>query len=225
MTHCRSLKLVSRSSAMSGSATFTIVMSSSNMNVARQTASRVHHLRAMSREVTQPRFPARHTCPVMTADARETPGDSGEHAGLAHVATASFLASRVAPSGGFAIALAGGVALARAAQTAGARVGYGASLAAMAQTVAVMGPARIGIPLTQALSAPMLGRLHARGTGVRSQFAACAAIRLVHELVGTAFYIWIILGGLDVYAGTYDALAGRLPFLGSGQTAALLATL
>ncbi len=29
---------------MSGSATFTIVMSSSSMNVPRQTASRVHHL-------------------------------------------------------------------------------------------------------------------------------------------------------------------------------------
>jgi hypothetical protein len=161
----------------------------------------------------------------MTGDTRELPVDPGDHAGLAHVATASFLASRVAPSGGFAIALAGGVALARAAQTAGARVGYGASLAAMAQTVAVMGPARIGIPLTQAVSAPMLGRLHARGAGMRSQFVACSAIRLVDQLVATAFYIWIILGGLEVYAGTYDALAGRLPLLGSGETAALLATL
>ena len=33
---------------MSGSATFTIVMSSSSMNVARQTASRVHHLRSIA---------------------------------------------------------------------------------------------------------------------------------------------------------------------------------
>ena len=34
---------------MSGSATFTIVMSSSSMNVARQTASKVHHLRSIVR--------------------------------------------------------------------------------------------------------------------------------------------------------------------------------
>src|SRR3954451_24104911 len=42
MTHCRSLKLVFRSLAMSGSATFTTVMSSSSMNVATQTAASVH---------------------------------------------------------------------------------------------------------------------------------------------------------------------------------------
>ena len=47
MTHCTSLKLASSSPEMSGSATFTIVMSSSSMNVARQTASRVHHLRSI----------------------------------------------------------------------------------------------------------------------------------------------------------------------------------
>jgi hypothetical protein len=152
------------------------------------------------------------------------PASPAERAGLAHVATASFLASRVVPTGGFAVALAGGVALARAAQTAGARTGYGASLAAMLQTIAVMGPARIGIPLTQALSAPLLGRLHARRAGVAVQFAVCAGIRLADQLVATAFYIWIILGGLDVYAGTYDALFGRLPGP-AGATAALLATL
>src|SRR3954469_463444 len=42
MTHCRSEKLVFRSLEMSGSATFTTVMSSSSMNVATQTAARVH---------------------------------------------------------------------------------------------------------------------------------------------------------------------------------------
>src|SRR3954464_4208432 len=41
-THCSSLKLVLRSLAMSGSATFTTVMSSSSMNVATQTAPSVH---------------------------------------------------------------------------------------------------------------------------------------------------------------------------------------
>src|SRR4051794_11504726 len=42
MTHCRSEKLVLRSLAMSGSATFTTVISSSSMNVATQTAASVH---------------------------------------------------------------------------------------------------------------------------------------------------------------------------------------
>ena len=42
MTHCRSEKLECRSFAMSGSATFTTVMSSSSMNVATQTAPSVH---------------------------------------------------------------------------------------------------------------------------------------------------------------------------------------
>ena len=45
----------------------------------------------------------------------------------------------------------------------GARTGYGTALAAMLQTVAVMGPARINAPLTQAITAPMMGRLQARG--------------------------------------------------------------
>src|SRR3954467_11119404 len=41
-THCSSEKLECRSLAMSGSATFTTVMSSSSMNVATQTAASVH---------------------------------------------------------------------------------------------------------------------------------------------------------------------------------------
>jgi hypothetical protein len=87
-----------------------------------------------------------------------------EAAGLAHVATVSFLASRAAPSIGFWVALAGGVALARAAQRDGVRVGYGASAAATLQTVALIGPARFSVPLTQALSAPLIGALEARST-------------------------------------------------------------
>lgn len=148
-----------------------------------------------------------------------------EQAGLTHVATASFLASRAAPTGGFAVALAGGLALARVAQRSRLRMGYGASLAALLQTVAVMGPARIGVPLTQAISAPLLGRLQALRAGFAAQYATCAGVRLADQLMATAFYIWIILGGLDVYAGTYDTLLGDLPGLPSGPTAALLATL
>jgi hypothetical protein len=130
--------------------------------------------------------------------------------GPAHVAVVSFLAARAAPTGGFWIALAGGVALARVAERRGARLGFGASAAAMLETVAIIGPARFGIPLTQAATAPMLGRLEARGWRPLAQILACAAIRLLHNATTTAFFIWVITGGLDAYAGTYDAIGRRL---------------
>src|SRR5437588_7259710 len=104
-----------------------------------------------------------------------------EPSGLAHVATVSFLASRASPSAGFWIALAGGVALARTSEQRGGRWGYGAALAAMLETVAVMGPARFSVPLTQALTAPLLGTLAARRVSLLGQIAACAAIRLVQN--------------------------------------------
>lgn len=132
--------------------------------------------------------------------------------GLAFVATVSFLASRAAPTAGFVVALAGGTAMARAGQRLGARRGYGASIGAMLESVAIMGPARFGVPLTQAATAPMVGRLEARGVSPVLQGLACAAIRLLHNTVSTAFFIWVILGGLDAYAGAYDALAlGLVP--------------
>jgi hypothetical protein len=130
--------------------------------------------------------------------------------GPAHVAVVSFLAARAAPTGGFWIALAGGVALARVAERRGARLGFGASAAAMLETVAIIGPARLGVPLTQAISAPILGRLHARGVGFWPQFFACATVRLLHNAATTAFFIWVITGGLDAYAGTYDAIGRRV---------------
>jgi hypothetical protein len=142
--------------------------------------------------------------------------------GPAHVATVSFLASRAAPTGGFWIALAGGVALARVSQRLGARQGFGASLAAMLETVAIMGPARFAVPLTQAITAPLLGRLEARGTPLPLQLLACSAIRLLHNTATTAFFIWVITGGLDAYAGTYDALAGRVGLEVNTTTALLL---
>jgi hypothetical protein len=132
-----------------------------------------------------------------------------EAAGPAHVGVVSFLAARAAPTGGFWIALAGGVALARVAERRGARLGFGASAAAMLETVAIIGPARFGVPLTQALTAPILGRLHARGVGFWPQLAACALVRLLHNTATTAFFIWVIAGGLDAYAGTYDAVGRR----------------
>ena len=133
-------------------------------------------------------------------------------AGPAHVATVSFLASRAVPSGGFWVALAGGTALARVAQRRGAREGYGASAAATIETVAIMGPARFGVPFTQALSAPLLGSMEARGVGAVGQFLACAAIRVLSNAAGAAFFIWVIAGGLDAYAGSYDAVAERVGF-------------
>jgi hypothetical protein len=136
-----------------------------------------------------------------------TPNDA---VGPAHVGVVSFLAARAAPTGGFWIALAGGVALARVAERRGARLGFGASAAAMLETVAIIGPARFGVPLTQALTAPMLGRLHARRVGFWPQLAGCALVRLIHNAATTAFFIWVIAGGLDAYAGTYDAIGRRV---------------
>ena len=142
--------------------------------------------------------------------------------GPAHVAVVSFLAARAAPTGGFWIALAGGVSLARVAERQGARLGFGASAAAMLETVAIIGPARLGVPLTQAVSAPILGRLHARGVGFWPQLFACATVRLLHNAATTAFFIWVITGGLDAYAGTYDAIGRRVGIeVGSADALAL----
>ena len=149
--------------------------------------------------------------------------DAAAQAGLAHVGAASFLASRVVPTGGYAVALAGGVALARAAQLAGMRIGYGASVAAMLQSIAVLGPSRVSVPLTQALSAPLLGRLHVRGAHLATQIGACAAIRASDQTLFTLFYIWLV-GGVQAYAATYDVVAGRIPGVPGGTSAALVAT-
>ncbi|HEX2413744.1 MAG TPA: hypothetical protein VHJ37_00880 [Thermoleophilaceae bacterium] len=144
--------------------------------------------------------------------------------GPAHVAVVSFLAARAAPTGGFWIALAGGVALARVAQRRGARAGFGSSVAAMLETVAIIGPARFGIPFTQAVTAPLLGRLEARGWSLAPQILTCGVLRLIHNTATTAFFIWVITGGLDAYAGTYDALGRRLGIdVGTADALALTA--
>ncbi len=144
--------------------------------------------------------------------------------GFAHVATVSFLASRVSPSGAFVLALAGGIAVARAAAVYGWRIGYGASLAAMLQTTVLMGPARFNGPLTQAMTAPLLGYLYSRGTSLGLQLVACLAIRLTHYAVLLAAFVWIILGGLDAFTGSYEALTGWLGFLPQGTSGALIVT-
>lgn len=143
--------------------------------------------------------------------------------GLAHVAAVSFLAARAAPSGGFWVSLAGGVALARAGQRLGMRRGYGASLAAMLQSVAIIGPARLGVPLTQAISAPLLGRMEAHGQGTLAQVLVCAVIRMLQNALGTAFFVGIVTG-LDAYAASYDRLLAGPLSLPTGSTPALVAT-
>jgi hypothetical protein len=141
------------------------------------------------------------------------------------VAAVSFLASRLVPTGQFWVGLAGGIALARAAATHGLRAGYGASMAAMLETVALIGPARVSGPLTQALTAPLLGRQHARRASLAAQFLCCLALRLLHYGVLNVLYVWLVVGGLDAYVDSYDAIAGFLGFLPRGQTAALVLTL
>jgi hypothetical protein len=145
--------------------------------------------------------------------------------GLAHVASCSFLASRLAPSGQFWIALAGGVALARAGARHGLRAGYGASLAAIIQTVAMIGPARINGPLTQALNAPLVGRMQERGAPFGAVVAACLTIRLLHYIVLNVVFVIVVVGGLDKYVATYDKVAGWLPLLPTGTTAAVALTI
>jgi hypothetical protein len=138
--------------------------------------------------------------------------------GLAHVATASFLASRITPSGGFAVALAGGVAIARTAERWGARVGFGASLAAMLQTVAIMGPLRFTIPLTQAVSAPLLGAMEAARRSTLAQFAVTFAIRTIQNLIGLIFYV-LVIAGIDAYFESFSRILGLIPFMPDSDTA------
>ena len=94
----------------------------------------------------------------------------------------------------------------------------------MLQTVAVMGPARINAPLTQAITAPMMGRLQARGARPLTEFLACLGLRLVHYTVLLAAFIFVILGGLDEFTGSYETLTGWLGIVPQGPAAALAVT-
>jgi hypothetical protein len=144
--------------------------------------------------------------------------------GLAHVASCSFLAARLVPSGHFWVALAGGIALARAGERHGLRAGYGASLSAVLQTVALIGPARVNGPLTQALNAPVIGRLQGRGASRLARLAACLGIRLVHYAVVNLVFVLVVVGGVDAYVATYDKIAEFTRVLPTGATAAFVLT-
>lgn len=180
----------------------------------------------LDRPETAATAPPQGQAPALEADACGH-GRASRPAGLAHVSALSFLAARASPAGAFVLALAGGVSLARAGERFGARIGYGASLAAMIQTVAYLGPARVNGPLTQALTAPMMGALERRGVGRLGQFLACAVGRILHNTLATAFFVWVLIGGLDAYAGTYDELLESLSLapVGVGGTLALTAVM
>src|SRR5215211_2251610 len=178
-----------------------------------------------------PRFAALRGSPPQWSEMRVSPARQDARSshlpsatGLAHVATVSFLASRAAPSLQFFFALGGGIALARSAALQSARVGYGTALASMLQTVAVMGPARINAPLTQAITAPMMGRMQARGAGVVPEFLACLGLRLVHYVILLVAFIYVILGGIDEFTGSYETLTGWLGIVPQGAAAALAVT-
>lgn len=108
----------------------------------------------------------------------------------------------------------------------------------MVQTVALIGPARFNAPLTQALNAPVLGRLIGRGSSRLVQLAAVLAIRLVHYAILNVLFVAIVVGGLDEYVATYDSVTGgiekaiafliptveRVNVFPNGQTAALVLT-
>jgi hypothetical protein len=150
-----------------------------------------------------------------------SPSPETEALGLAHVASAAFVGARVAPSAQFWLSLPGGVALARAAQRFGLSRGYGASLAAMLQGVAILGPLRVNGPLTQAITAPAIGRVRRRG----AQFAVCLTLRLIHYTVLNVLAVWLLFGGIDGFVKTYEATTGWLGFVPQGRTAAILVTI
>ena len=56
------------------------------------------------------------------------------------------------------------------------------------------------------------------------QIVACFAIRLTHYVVLTAALVWIVLGGVDAYVGSYDTLTGWLGILPEGERGALIVT-
>jgi hypothetical protein len=144
--------------------------------------------------------------------------------GLAHVATASFVGARIAPAAQFWLTLPGGVAVARAGQRCGLSRGVGASLAATLQGIAILGPLRVTVPLTQAMTAPLLGRLLARGRGLPTLLAVCTTIRLSVYVALNALWVWLVLGSIDGLVRTYEATTGWTQVLPQGRTAALVLT-
>jgi hypothetical protein len=74
------------------------------------------------------------------------------------------------------------------------------------------------------MTAPMMGRLEARGVRPVTEFAACLVLRLIHYAVLLAAFIFIVLGGIKEFTGSYETLTGWLGFIPQGPTAALIVT-
>jgi hypothetical protein len=137
----------------------------------------------------------------------------------------SFVGARVAPSAQFWLTLPGGIAVARAAEREGFAAGVAASLAAMLQGIAILGPLRVNAPLTQAITAPPLGRLEARRASFALELVVCLALRVLHYAVLTALAVWLVLGGVDGLVSTYEATTGWLGILPQGTAGALAVVL
>ncbi len=144
--------------------------------------------------------------------------------GFAHVAALAFVAARTVPGFGFSVSLVGGTAMAHATDELGGRRGLAAGGAAVIESVAILGPARLSGPGGQLVTAPLIGWLKRRGHGFAWQVAATALARGMFNLLTTALFIAIIAGGIDTYAGTYDATLGRIPGAPDGTAAALVGT-
>jgi hypothetical protein len=154
------------------------------------------------------------------SDPSRSPGTDQDPLGLAHVATASFVGARIAPAAQFWLTLPGGVAIARAGRRFGLSRGFGASLAATLQGIAILGPLRVTIPLTQAMTAPLVGRLRSPA----AQLSVVAAIRLTTYAALNLLWVWLVLGSIDGFVRTYQATTGWTGVLPQSETAALVLT-
>ncbi|MAS54452.1 hypothetical protein [Nocardioides sp.] len=141
---------------------------------------------------------------------------------MANVAALTFLAARAVPLG-WVVGVAGGVPLARAAQRHGGRAGYAAATASLVETMAIMGPARMGIPVPHAVSAPWLGVLYRKGRALLTMALAGALVRSGYYLMTSVFSILVLIG-LEAYVGSYEQLRQWLGFLPAGTAAALWLT-
>ena len=159
----------------------------------------------------------------MTKGGEETQvEDASSLSGKANIASLTFLAARAVPLG-WVVAVAGGVPLARAGQRGGTRAGYATAIASLVETMAIMGPARMGVPAPQAASAPVVGVMEGRGRSLVAMALVGAMIRFVYYLFTSAVSIFVIVG-VDAYVGSYESLGDFLGFLPPGRTAALWLT-
>lgn len=89
--------------------------------------------------------------------------------------------------------------------------------------MAIMGPARMGIPIPHAASAPLLGVLVRCGRSLLTLALVGAAVRTGYYAVTSAFSI-VVLVGLDAYLGSYAHLRESFDFFPAGDAAALWLT-